>query len=379
MEFAYTQEQEILRETIRDFALREIAPHSLEWDEQQKFPLETIKKLGEMGMMGVLVDPKYGGPGLQYPEYVVLIEELSRVDASIGLSVSAHNSLCTNHISLLGNEQQKKKYLPRLACGEALGAWALTEPMAGSDAGSAQTRAVQGDQCWVLNGTKSFCTHGSCADIYVILAVTDRQEERSAMSAFIVEKDAKGLTPGKKENKLGCRSSDTASVVLEDCCVPAENLLGHKGEGFREALQILDGGRISMAAMALGIAQGALDCAVKYSKERVQFGQPIANFQAIQWKLADMLTRTEAARLLTYRAAWAKQEGKALSGLSSMAKLYAGEVAVWADEQAIQIHGGYGYTKDYPAEKYWRDSKLCTIGEGTSEIQRMVIARELLR
>lgn len=379
MEFTYTDEQEILRETIREFALREIAPHSLEWDEQQKFPREAIKKLSDMGMMGVLVDPKYGGSGLGYPEYVIVIEELSRVDGSLGLSVSAHNSLCTNHIYLMGSEKQKKRYLPRLASGEALGAWALTEPGSGSDAASAQTRAVQKDDGWVLNGTKSFCTHGSCADIYVILAVTDQEKEGRALSAFVLEKGSKGLAPGKKENKLGCRSSDTASVILEDCRVPKENLLGQEGKGFQEALRVLDGARISMAAMALGIAQGALDCAVKYSQEREQFGRPIAKFQAIQFKLADMATRIEAARLLTYQAAWLKREGKVSPRPSSMSKLYAGEVAVWAAEQAIQIHGGYGYTKDYPAEKYWRDSKLCTIGEGTSEIQRMIIARELLK
>ncbi len=379
MEFALTSEQQILQETIRDFALKEIAPYRLQWDEEQKFPLEIIRKLGEMGMMGVLVDPHYGGAGLGHLEYALAIEELSRVDGSIGLSVSAHNSLCTNHIYLMGNEEQKRKFLPRLTCGEALGAWALTEPGSGSDAASAQTRAVKRDECWVLNGTKSFCTHGSCADVYVVLAVTDPGKGRNALSAFIVEKGTRGLVVGKKENKLGCRSSDTASLILEDCCVPEENLLGQPMGAFREVLRVLDGGRVSMAAMALGIAQGALDCALKYSQEREQFGQPIAEFQAIQWKLADMATRIEAARLLTYQAAWMKQENKMVPKYSSMSKLYTSEVAVWVAEQAIQIHGGYGYIKDYPPEKYWRDSKICTIGEGTSEIQRLVIARELLK
>ena len=380
MEFSYTPEQEILRETIRDFALNEIAPHSLEWDEKQHFPLDVFKKLGELGMMGAIVDPKYGGAGLGYPEYVIVVKELARVDGSIALSVAAHNSLCANHIDLLGTEEQKKKYLIPLASGKALVAWALTEPGSGSDAASAQTRAIRKDGCWVLNGAKSFCTHGSYADTYVILAVTDGSKGKHGISSFIVEKGTPGLTPEKKENKLRCRSSDTASLAFEECCVPEENLLGEEGEGFIDALKVVDGGRISIAAMSLGIAQGSLDCSIKYSKERQQFGQPISDFQAIQWKLADMATRIGAARLLTYQAAWMKQQQEtSVSKYSSMAKLYAGEVAVWAAEQAIQIHGGYGYTKDYPPEKYWRDAKLGTIGEGTSEIQRMVIAREVLK
>lgn len=379
MEFGATSEQQILRESVREFARREIAPYSREWDEQQKFPMQVIRKLGEMGLMGALVDSEYGGAGLGYPEYAIAIEELSRVDGSIGLSVSAHNSLCTNHVCLSGNEKQKRKYLPPLARGEALGAWALTEPGSGSDAAGAQTRAEKRGSCWVLNGTKSFCTHGGCADIYVILAVSDPARGKQGLSAFIAEKGTRGLAPGKKEDKLGCRASDTSSLILEDCCLPEENLLGREGEGFTDALKVLDGGRISIAAMALGIAQASLDCSLQYSQERVQFGQPISSFQAIQWKLADMATRIEAARLLTYQAAWLKQGRGMVPKYSSMAKLYAGEVAVWAAEQAIQIHGGYGYTKDYPAERYWRDSKICTIGEGTSEIQRMVIARELLR
>ncbi len=380
MAYGYTQEQEILRETIRDFALKEIAPYSLEWDENQNFPVEILKKLGELGMMGAIVAPDYGGAGLGYPEYIVVVEELSRVDGSIALSVAAHNSLCVNHIDLIGNEAQKESYLTPLAGGQALGAWALTEPDSGSDAAAARTRAVKENGSWVLNGTKSFCTHGRSADVYVILAVTDPEKGKHGLSAFIVEKNTEGLVPGKKENKLGCRSSETASVVLEDCRVPEENLLGREGEGFRDALKVIDGGRISIAAMSLGIAQGSLDCSLKYSREREQFGQKIAEFQAIQWKLAEMATRIEAARLLTYEAAWIKQQQQAsVPRHSSMAKLYAGEAAVWVSEQAIQIHGGYGYTKEYPPEKYWRDAKLGTIGEGTSEIQRMVVARELLK
>ena len=380
MNFAWTQEQEILRDTVREFALSEIAPHSALWDSEQTFPAEIFKKLGELGMLGVLVDPEYGGAGLGYPEYALVIEELSRVDGSIGLSVSAHNSLCTNHIYQEGTDRQKEKYVKPLASGEALGAWALTEPGSGSDAVSARTQAVKRDGAWWINGTKNFCTHGSYADVYVILAVTAPGKGAHGMSAFIVEKGTKGLIPGKKEDKLGCRASDTASLTLEDCCVPKENILGQENEGFVEALKILDGGRISIASMGVGIAQGALDCSVSYAQEREQFGQPISQFQAIQEKLAEMATRLEAARLLTYQAAWMKEEqGLQIPKYSSMAKLFAGEAAVWIAEQAIQIHGGYGYTRDYPAEKYWRDAKLCTIGEGTSEIQRFVIAREVLK
>ena len=380
MGYGYTEEQVILRETIRDFALKEIAPYSLEWDEKQEFPVETLKRLGELGMMGAIVDPDYGGAGLGYPEYIVVLEELSRVDGSIALSVAAHNSLCVNHIDLIGNEEQKTNYLRPLAGGQALGAWALTEPGSGSDAASARTRAVKENGSWVLNGTKNFCTHGRSADIYVILAVTDPDRGKRGLSAFIVEKNTEGLVPGKKENKLGCRSSETTSLTLEDCRVPEGNLLGEEGEGFEDALRVIDGGRISIAAMSLGIAQGALDCSIQYSKEREQFGKKISEFQAIQWKLAEMATRIEAARLLTYEAAWIKQQQQTMvPRYSSMAKLYAGETAVWVSEQAIQIHGGYGYTKEYPPEKYWRDAKLGTIGEGTSEIQRMVIARELLK
>jgi alkylation response protein AidB-like acyl-CoA dehydrogenase len=373
-----TQEQEILRETIRDFARNELAPNVLEWDETQSFPREVFDQLGELGMMGILIDPQYGGAGLGYLEYVLVLEELSRVDGAVGLSVAAHNSLCVNHIFLLGSEQQKQLYLPELTSGKSLGAWALTEPGSGSDAASTTSRAVFEDGCWVLNGSKSFVTHGSVADLYVILAVTEPEKKTHGISAFVVDKDSEGLIPGKKENKLGCRASDTASILLDNCRVGPEQMLGDEGQGFIDALKVLDGGRISIAAMALGIAQGALDCSLKYSSEREQFNRPISEFQAIRFKLADMATQIEAARTLTYQAALLKETQGSVARWSSMAKLFASETAVKVSEEAVQIHGGYGYTKDYPAEKFWRDSKVCTIGEGTSEIQRMVIARELL-
>lgn len=379
MDFGYSDEQEILRETIRDFARAHITPHVREWDERQEFPHEVMRRLGELGLMGVLVETEWGGAGLGYPEYVIAIEELSRADPSIALSVAAHNSLCTNHIFQYGNEQQKRHYLERLCSGEWLGAWALTEPGSGSDAASTRATAVRDGEHWVLNGTKNFTTHGSYADVYVIFAVTERRDDHQLISAFIVEKGTEGLFPGKKEDKLGCRASDTASVVLDNCRVSADQVLGNLGQGFTDALKILDGGRISIAAMALGIAGACLECSIEYAQERQQFGKPIAEFQAIRFKLADMATRLEAARLLTHQAAERKAKEGQAPRFSSMAKLYASEVAVWAAEEAIQIHGGYGYTKDYPAEKYWRDSKLCTIGEGTSEIQRLVIAREILR
>ena len=379
MNFEFTQEQEILRETIRDFARNEIAPHCLQWDELQEFPAEVIQQLGKMGMMGILVDEESGGAGLGYIEYVIILEELSRADASIGISVDAHNSLCANHIDCFGTSQQKAKYLKPLALGKALGAWALTEAGSGSDAGAARTRATRTGGGWTLNGEKTFCTHGIRADIYVIFAITDPAAGSRGMSAFIVEKGSQGLQPGKRENKLGCRASETASLSLDNLFVPEENLLGEEGEAFAAALEILDGGRIAIAAVALGIARNALDCSLAYSKEREQFGRPISEFQGIGFKLADMATRIEAARLLTYQAAALKQTRQLVNRESSMAKLYASEVSVWVAEQAIQIHGGYGYIKDYGVEKLWRDSKLTTIGEGTSEIQRTIIARELLR
>ncbi|HEY3130660.1 MAG TPA: acyl-CoA dehydrogenase [Acidobacteriota bacterium] len=379
MEFAYTQDQELLRKTVRDFARREIAPHSLEWDESQHFPTELIPKLADLGLMGIIFPEEYDGAGLGYVEYVIAIEELSRVDGSVGLSVAGHNSLCCNHLFLFGTEQQKKKYLAPLASGSKLGAWALTEPSSGSDAAGLRTSAVREGGDWVLRGSKNFTTHGTYGDIFVVMASTDPEQKNHGITAFIIEKGTAGLVSGKKENKLGCRASDTASLILEECRVPKENVLGRVGEGFTDALTVLDGGRISIAAMAVGIAQGALDCAVKYAQEREQFGKPISEFQGVQFKLAEMEARTQAARWLTYRAAWLKDQGKRIPKESSTAKYCASEAAVWVCEQAVQIHGGYGYIKDYPAEKYWRDSKLCTIGEGTSEIQKIVIARELLR
>jgi len=351
----------------------------MEWDEKSEFPLATIKELGKMGLMGVTFPTEYGGAGLGYVDYVTAVEELSRVDGSVGIIVAAHNSLCSNHIYIAGNEEQKRKYLPKLASGEFIGCWGLTEPGSGSDAGSARMTAVRKGKSWVLNGTKTFITNGHYADVAVIIAVTDRTTGTHGLSAFVVEKGTKGFRPGKKENKLGLRASDTAELIFEDCVIPAENLVGKEGDGFIDAMRVLDGGRISIAALSLGIAQGAFEAALKYSKERKQFGRPISDFQAIQWKLTDMATEIDAARLLTLRAASMKDAGLKTTQESSMAKLYASEVAVRCANEGVQIHGGYGFIKDYPAEKYYRDVKLCTIGEGTSEIQRIVIARQLLK
>jgi hypothetical protein len=358
----------------------------MEWDEASQFPSEIIPKLAEMGFLGVIFPEKYGGSGMGYLEYAIIIEELSRVDGSIGIIVAAHNSLCTNHIYKFGTEEQKQKYVVPLAQGKKLGCWSLTEPEAGSDAGGTRTMAIKKNSDWVMNGAKTFTTNGHYADVCVAMAVTDASKKHHGISAFIIEKGTPGFRPGKKENKLGLRASDTSEVVFTDCRVPPQNLLGREGEGFVNSLQILDGGRISIASLGLGMAQGAYECSVRYAKERKQFGKPIADFQAIQFKLADMATQIEAARLLTYRAAWLADRAIAESAddrsritrESSMAKLYAGEVAVRVANEAVQIHGGYGFIKDYPAEKYYRDVKLCTIGEGTSEIQRMVIARQLL-
>ena len=351
----------------------------MEWDEAAKFPMETIKELGRMGLMGVIFPTEYGGAGMGYVEYVIAVEELSRVDGSVGIIVAAHTSLCSNHIFLAGNEEQKKKHIPKLATGEFIGAWGLTEPGSGSDAGGARCSAVRKGDKWVLNCTKTFITNGSYADVYVVVAVTDKAARTHGLSAFIVEKGTKGFRPGKKENKLGLRASDTSELVFEDCELPLGNLLGQEGQGFIDAMRILDGGRISIAALGLGMAQGAYESAVKYSKQRKQFGQAISEFQAIQWKLADMATEIDAARLLTMRSAWMKDNHMKTTLESSMAKLYTSEVAVRAANEAVQIHGGYGFIKDYPAEKFYRDVKLCTIGEGTSEIQRMVIARQILK
>jgi alkylation response protein AidB-like acyl-CoA dehydrogenase len=341
--------------------------------------MEVVKKLGAMGLLGIIFPPEFGGAGLGYVDYALVLEELSAVDGSLGLTVAAHNSLGTNHIFLAGNDAQKKKYVPRLASGEWLAAWALTEPGSGSDAGSARTRAVKTGDRYILNGNKTFITNGRYADVAVVIAVTDKDKGAHGLSAFIVEKGAKGFRPGKKENKLGLRASDTSELIFEDCEVPAENLLGLEGDGFIDAMRVLDGGRISIAALSLGIGRGALDAALKYVKERRQFGKSIAEFQGIQWKLADMATELDAARLLTQRAAVLKDAGRKVTRESSMAKLFASEVAVKICGEAVQLFGGYGFIKDYPVEKYYRDVKLCTIGEGTSEIQRMVIAREILK
>ena len=377
--FVLTEDQEALRKEIRQFAAREIAPHVSEWDEKSEFPAAVVKKLGQMGLLGVIFPPEYGGAGMGYVDYVLAIEELSAVDGSIGIIVAAHNSLGTNHIFLAGNEAQKRKYVPKLASGEWLGAWGLTEPGSGSDAGGARTTAVRRGDKWVLNGSKTFITNGSYADTAVVIAVTDKSKGTHGLSAFVVEKGTKGFRPGKKENKLGLRASDTSELIFEDCEIPAENLLGVEGEGFVDSMRVLDGGRISIAALSLGIARGALDAATKYVKERRQFGKAIAEFQGIQWKLADMATELDAARLLTQRAAVLKDSGRTVTRESAMAKLFASEVAVRICNEAVQLFGGYGFIKDYPAEKFYRDVKLCTIGEGTSEIQRMVIARELLK
>ncbi|MFZ0037290.1 MAG: acyl-CoA dehydrogenase [Candidatus Acidiferrales bacterium] len=385
MDFSLTDEQIQLRRTVREFAEGEIAPHVMEWDEASRFPVEIVPKLAEMGLLGVVFPEKYGGAGLGYVEYAIAIEELSRVDGSIGIIVAAHNSLCTNHIYKFGTEEQKKKYVVDLAQGKKIGCWSLTEPEAGSDAGGTRTSAVRQNGDWLLNGAKTFTTNGHYADVCVAMAATDKSKKSHGISAFIIEKGTPGFRPGKKENKLGLRASDTSEVIFSDCRIPAANLLGKEGEGFVNSLQILDGGRVSIAALGLGMAQGAYEASVKYAKQRKQFGKAIAEFQAIQFKLADMATQIEAARLLTYRAAWLADRAIARGGdavrytqESSMAKLYAGEVAVRVANEAVQIFGGYGFIKDYPAEKYYRDVKLCTIGEGTSEIQRLVIARQLL-
>ena len=379
MDFSFSEEQKHLRKSVREFAEGEIAPHVMEWDEVSKFPAELIPKLADMGLLGVIFPEEYGGAGLGYIEYATVIEELARVDGSIGLIVAAHNSLCSNHIFKFATEAQKKKYLVPLAQGKKLGAWSLTEPEAGSDAGGTRTTAIRQGTDWVINGAKTFTTNGHYADVCVAMAVTDKSKASHGISAFIIEKGTPGFRPGKKENKLGMRASDTSEIIFTDCRVPGENLLGAEGEGFTGSLKILDGGRISIAALALGMAQGALEAATRYAKQRKQFGKAISEFQAIQFKLADMATQVEAARLLVYQAAWlADRKDVRFTRESSMAKLFASEIAVRVADECVQIHGGYGFIKDYPAEKYYRDVKLCTIGEGTSEIQKLVIARQLL-
>jgi alkylation response protein AidB-like acyl-CoA dehydrogenase len=378
VDFALTEEQQLLKKSVREFGEAELRPHAREWDEKQEFPREVFDKLGEMGLMGATWPHEYGGHELGTVDWVVILEELSRCDAGVALSVAAHNSLASGHIFLAGTGAQKKKHLAPLASGAKIGCWGLTENSAGSDAGGTKTSAVRDGAHWVLNGSKTFITNGRIADIAVVMAVTDRSRGKKGISAFIVERGTPGFRPGKKEDKLGVRSSDTSELILEDCRIPAENLLGQEGHGFIDTLRILDRGRIGIAAWSVGIAQASLEAAVDYARGRRQFGSPIADFQAIQFKLADMATRTDAARLLTQRAAFLRDAGREHTTESSMAKLFASEAAVQVALDALQIHGGYGFTKDYPVERYVRDSKLGTIGEGTSEVQHIVIARELL-
>jgi len=379
VEFSYSDEQRQLQRTIRDFAEREIGPHVREWDEHSTFPEAVIRKCGEMGLMGSIFPMEYGGADYGYVEYALMIEELARVDPSVALIVAAHTSLCSNHLYIAGTEDQRQKYMPKLTSGEWLGSWSLTEPEAGSDAGGTRTSAVPDGDGWIINGAKTFTTNAHYAQLCVAMAATDRSKSHHGISAFLVEATTPGFKTGKKEDKLGMRASDTGEVIFRDCRVPGDALLGEPGEGFIDALRVLDGGRISIAALSVGIAQGAFEAALKYSKQRKQFGRFISEFQAIQFKLADMATEIEAARLLVQRAAWLKDMDKSVNRESAMAKLYASEMAVRVCNEAVQIHGGYGFTKDYPVEKFYRDVKLMTIGEGTSEIQKLVIARQLLK
>ncbi len=379
MNFSRYENQDMIEQMARDFAEKEIRPNVMKWDESQHFPVDLFKKMGELGMMGVFVPEEYNGAGLGYFEYVTIVKEVARVCGSIGLSVAAHNSLCTNHILMFGNEEQKKKYLPKLATAEHIGAWGLTETGTGSDAGGMNTTAVRDGDDWIINGSKNFITHAISGDVAVVVVRTGEKGDSQGMSAFIIEKGTPGFSGGKKEDKLGMRASETAALFFDNCRVSNDQLLGKEGDGFIQAMKILDGGRISIAALALGIAQGALDCSVQYSKEREQFGKPISHFQAIAFKLADMATEIEAAELLIMQAADLKNRGEKVTKESAYAKYYASEVSVKVATEAVQIHGGYGYTKEYPAEKFYRDSKLCTIGEGTSEIQKLVISREILK
>ncbi len=379
MNFSSYENEEMITQMVRDFAEKEIRPNIMRWDESQHFPVDLFKKMGELGMMGVFVPEEYNGAGLGYFEYVTIVTEVARVCGSIGLSVAAHNSLCTNHILMFGTEEQKKKYLPKLATAEWIGAWGLTETGTGSDAGGMNTTAIKDGDDWILNGSKNFITHAIIGDVAVVIVRTGEKGDSYGMSAFIIEKGTPGFSGGKKEDKLGMRASETAALFFDNCRIPKANLLGNEGDGFVQAMKVLDGGRISIAALSLGIAKGALDCSVKYSKEREQFGKPISNFQAIGFKLADMATEIEASELLIMQAADLKNRGKKVTKESAFAKYYASEVSVRVSTEAVQIHGGYGYTKEYPAEKFYRDSKLCTIGEGTSEIQKLVISREILK
>jgi len=379
VDFDFTEDQKMLKQTVRDFAEKEIAPTVMEFDEKQEFPFEIMKKAGELGLMGIMFPEEYGGAGLGYVEYALAVDELSRVDGSVGIAIAAHNGLCGGHLYLAGNEDQKQRYLAPLARGEKIGGWSLTEPTAGSDAGGTKTVATQDGGDWILNGAKTFTTHGSVGDIIVVFGVTDKDKGKKGISAFVIEQGHPGFRPGKIENKMGLRASDTAEVIMEDCRVPNTQLVGERGAGFVDAMKILDGGRISIAALALGMARGAYEAALKYSTQREQFDRPIAHFQAVQFMLADMATKIEAASLLTYRSAWMKDQGMNVTKESAMAKLFASEIGVEVADKALQVFGGYGFVKDFPAEKYYRDMKLCTIGEGTSEIQRLVIARELLK
>jgi len=379
VDFEFSDDQQLLRKMVRDFAENEIAPSMMEFDESQEFPREVMRKAGDLGLLGILFPEEYGGAGLGYMEYALVVDELSRVDGSVGISVAAHNGLCTNHIYSFGNEEQRKKWVLPLAQGDKIGGWSLTEPTAGSDAGGTKTTARQDGDHWILNGAKTFCTHGTVGDVVVVFAVTDPDKGHHGISAFALEQGHPGFRPGKKENKMGLRASDTSEVIMEDCRVSQDQMVGARGSGFVDAMKILDGGRISIAALALGMARGAYEAALKYSGQREQFGKPINKFQAIQFMLADMATKIDAAHLLVYRAATMKDTGITVTKESAMAKLYASEIGLEVVDRALQIFGGYGYVKDFPAEKYYRDMKLCTIGEGTSEIQRMVIARELLK
>lgn len=377
--FAESENQKMIADMVRDFGKKEILPKMMEWDESQEFPVQVFKKLGELGLMGVLVPEEYGGAGFGYPEYVTAIAELSKICGSIGLSMAAHNSLCTGHILQHANEEQKRKYLPKLATAEWIGAWGLTEPNTGSDAGNMRTVAVKDGDYFVINGAKNFITHARSGNVAVVIVRTGEVGDSHGMTAFIIEKGTPGFSSGKKENKLGMRASETAELIFTDCRVHKSQMIGKEGDGFIQAMKVLDGGRISIAALSLGIAQGAFEAALRYSHERHQFNKPISSFQGIAFKLADMATKIEAAKLLTYRAADLKQKGHNVNRESAMAKLYASEVAVDVANEGVQIFGGYGYTKDFPAEKYYRDAKLCTIGEGTSEIQKLVISRAILK
>jgi len=379
MNFQFSEEQELIAESARNFAEQYIRPHIMEWDETQDFPVDVLKKAGEMGFMGIFIPEEYGGSGLGYHEYVAIIEEIAKVDPSIGLSVAAHNSLCTGHIFYFGNEHQKQKWLPKLASGEWIGAWGLTEHNTGSDAGGMNTTATKDGDHYILNGTKNFITHGKSGDVAVVVARTGEKGDAHGMSAFVVERGTPGFSSGKKEDKLGMRASETAELIFDHCKVHKDNMLGAEGDGFVQSLKLLDGGRISIGALSLGIAKGAYEAALKYSKEREQFGKPISSFQGISFKLSDMATEIQASELLVHKAASMKNNGEKVTTAGAMAKMYASEACVRIANEAVQIHGGYGYIKEYPVEKFYRDSKLCTIGEGTTEIQKLVIARNILK